>query len=310
MFGKILVATDGSEHSLQAIQEAHKLGLINQDSKVELLRALSFERAKAVVFWEVLETKHQEIRKQTLESLKPQEEWLKSQGIEAKRRLMEDAPEKCVPWVANVEAFDLIVVGRQSKGFIENLTVGHVSQRILEGAEKPILLVPAKSKETASEGLKTVLVPTDFSECSRKGVDAAVQLAKDYGFKVKVVHCQSYSEFFAGFDGFANHEALTMFWKQHREDLLKKLEALVKEVADQGVEVSSSFIDDSVWDGLESAVQETGASLIVMASHGLSGWQKFWIGSVTERVIKHCSVPILVVKNAKGPEDKEEGEAK
>ncbi|MDF1660162.1 MAG: universal stress protein [Planctomycetota bacterium] len=296
MFDKILLATDGSENSFQALREAFQLGLLGAPAKVELINALSFDRVKAWGLGVLLSEEHRQIREKALEKIKPQVEWLTKHEVESKTRIMEATPEQCIPRVARLEDFDLIVVGRQSKGFFNRLTIGHVSQRILEQAEKPVLLVPAEDRKEGSTVSKTILVPTDFSDCSRQGFETAAKMAKDYGYKVHLIYCQSYSEFFADFDGLANHDALMVFWKNHRDDALEKLAALTKELTDQGIEASSAFVDDSVWAGLETVVQETGAALVVIASHGRGGWQKFWLGSVTERVLKHSSVPILVVK--------------
>lgn len=297
MFDKILLATDGSENSFQALREAFHLGFLQSPAKVELIHALSFERVKAWGLGVLLTEEQRKIREKALEKVKPQAEWLGQHGVETKSRILEATPEQCVPRVARLEDFKLIVVGRQSKGFFNRLTIGHVSQRILEQAETPVLLVPAEAREAAPKSPRTILVPTDFSDCSRKGIEAAAQIAKDYGYKVHLIYCQSYSEFFADFDGLANHDALMVLWKNHRDDALEKLEALKKELTDQDVDASAAFIDDSVWDGMETVVRETGAAFVVIASHGRGGWQKFWLGSVTERVLKHSSVPILVVKN-------------
>lgn len=297
MFDKILCATDGSETSFGALRETYYLGLLPSAEPVELIYALSFDRVKSWGLGEMLAEEHHKVRDLALEKLKPQMDWLGKHDVEAKSRVLESTPEQCVPRVASLEDFNLIVVGRQNKGLLQRLTLGHVSQRILEQSESSVLLVPEGDRREVLKGPRTILVPTDFSACSKQGIDTAAQMAKTYGFKIQLIYCESYREFFAGFNGMANYEALLSFWKKHIEDAKEKLAVFCKELTDQGIEAASSILDDSVWSGLEKAVAETEACLIVMASHGRSGWQKLWLGSVTERVLKHSSVPVLVVKS-------------
>lgn len=85
----------------------------------------------------------------------------------------------------------------------------------------------------------------------------------------------------------------------HVEDDTKKgFEKMKKEFALPNIPLTLEIIHDNVVSAVNKVVEIKEADLIVMGTSGTSGWKETWIGSNTEKVVRHASVPVLTVHTA------------
>ena len=133
--------------------------------------------------------------------------------------------------------------------------------------------------------LKTILAPTDFSDLSAKGVRYACQLARDIGAALIIFNVVALDESNA-----VNKREI----EQHK----KQLEEFVAEkVADAGVGLKVRQMVDAgqPFGAIVDCAEKEGVDLIVMSSHGRSGLSRMLIGSVTDKILRGGSCPVLVV---------------
>jgi nucleotide-binding universal stress UspA family protein len=133
--------------------------------------------------------------------------------------------------------------------------------------------------------LKTILAPTDFSDLSANGVRYACQLARDMGAALIVFNVVALDESNA-----VNKREI----EQHK----KRLEEFVAEkVADAGVGLKVRQMVDpgQPFGAIVDCAEKEGVDLIVMSSHGRSGLSRMLIGSVTDKILRGGSCPVLVV---------------
>ncbi len=124
---------------------------------------------------------------------------------------------------------------------------------------------------------KPILVPTDFTEVAHTAINHAVELAKTINTSVVILHVvKGESEISAANDKL--------------EDELK----LAKSI-EGDVEVSKLVKVGNIFDDIGDAADEVNASLIVMGTHGASGWQRI-TGSNALKVITNSKVPFVVVQ--------------
>jgi nucleotide-binding universal stress UspA family protein len=133
--------------------------------------------------------------------------------------------------------------------------------------------------------LKKLLAPTDFSELSAEGVRYACKLAKDVGAQVIVLNVVILDESnVVGRGEVAAHEKrLSEFTSKivgRRADDLK-----IREVVATG-QAYAAIVD---------CAEKERADLIVMSSHGRSGLSRMLIGSVTDKLLRGATCPVLVV---------------
>ncbi len=132
--------------------------------------------------------------------------------------------------------------------------------------------------------LKKILAPTDFSELSVRGVRYACELAKDVGAEVTILNVVTVDE-----SGINKREM-----GEHKQRLD---EFVAKNVADVVANLRISKLVDAgqAYVAIIDCAENERIDLIVMSSHGRSGLSRMLIGSVTDRVLRGASCPILVV---------------
>ena len=143
-------------------------------------------------------------------------------------------------------------------------------------------------------GLKRILVPVDFSPLSKKALHYATRMASEFGAQVNILHVVE-PEVPPAFDGFMiAPPAISINANSSCAPQLKGLVSLARKA---GVEQ----VDSNVRVGLAAfeiveAAKELDVDLIVIATHGYTGWKHFTIGSTAERVVRAAPCPVLVVR--------------
>ena len=133
--------------------------------------------------------------------------------------------------------------------------------------------------------LKKLLAPTDFSDLSSRGVRYACQMAKDIGAELII------------FNVVLLDETNTI----DKQEMERHRERLDKFIADKIADVSGSLKIRKMVDAgqpfgaIVDCAEKEGVDLIVMSSHGRSGLSRMLIGSVTDKILRGGSCPVLVV---------------
>lgn len=143
------------------------------------------------------------------------------------------------------------------------------------------------------KAFKHVLVALDFSECADHAFGYAAQLAREAGGKMTVVHVTAVHPPFT-------MDSRALLWalddraekreKKHLTDHVNELLGRQKvrfEVETPWGDPAQTIVDRS---------QELGCDLIVLGTHGRSGWNRLVIGSVAEKVVRHALCPVLTVR--------------
>ena len=143
-----------------------------------------------------------------------------------------------------------------------------------------------------------ILVPTDGSALSKKAVNSAIALAKLCGAELvalKVVprYPQSY---FEGGIALAPAEVkqVEKTWGDAGQAVV---DAVKKAAAAKGIEAKAVVVrSDVVSDAILAAAKKHQCDLVVMASHGRKGIKRLLLGSETQHVLTHATLPVLVLK--------------
>jgi universal stress protein A len=142
--------------------------------------------------------------------------------------------------------------------------------------------------------LKRILVPIDFSALSKKALQYALRFAEEFGADVTLLHVIE-PEVPPAFDGFMI--APPVIASGSRARCANRLKELAGSLAVRG----TGHIESTVRTGLAAyeiveAAKEFDLDLIVIATHGYTGWKHFAIGSTAERVVRAAPCPVLVVR--------------
>ena len=139
--------------------------------------------------------------------------------------------------------------------------------------------------------LETLLVPVDFSESCGKAVALAIDLAKTVGASVELLHVVPRPVYPALYGGFVPNTMVD--YEAMMEEAARGLAAVAAELSDAGVPVSTEVTSGAPHDAIVERAAATGADMIVMATHGLTGLDHALMGSVAERVVRMAPCPVL-----------------
>ncbi|THT98240.1 universal stress protein [Lampropedia puyangensis] len=141
-----------------------------------------------------------------------------------------------------------------------------------------------------------IMVPIDGTDTSFCAIDHARAIGKAFGSSVLVLYVVDPYPFTGiGTDLAYGQAQYVAESSEQAEQALQKARSLLE--ADN-LQVETLSLEGSiVQNTISQAVQERGISLIIMASHGRSGLEKFLLGSTTDRVLGSVQVPVLVVRN-------------
>jgi len=142
---------------------------------------------------------------------------------------------------------------------------------------------------------QNLLVPIDGSPTSQLAVEKAIGLAKAFSGTVSVLFVIDPYPFTGIGEGFAYGQ--TLYLSAARAEADAALGAARQALQAAGIKASSSLVESHVvWRGILDAAAQGQNDLIVMGSHGRSGFEKLLLGSVAQRVVSHATVPVLVVR--------------
>lgn len=141
--------------------------------------------------------------------------------------------------------------------------------------------------------MKRILVPTDFSDHAEDALKAAAQIAKKNNSEIIILHTLELpSQMNDAITGGISIPETMLFMKKANEMLSKITE---KPYLD-GLTITEMVKLDRPAEGIAKVSNEHEIDLIVMGSHGSSGFEELLIGSNTEKVVRHSEIPVLVIK--------------
>ena len=154
-------------------------------------------------------------------------------------------------------------------------------------------LRPANSqKAEPAIRIQNILVPTDFSEQSRKALRYAVRMAEEFGARLTVLHVVQplvYPDF--------AYAAITMENDKLAEAAGARLDLLNKQLEIDPALIRQTLVrTGSPFHEISEAARTLKIDLIVISTHGRSGLTRALIGSTAERVVRHAPCPVLVVR--------------
>lgn len=144
---------------------------------------------------------------------------------------------------------------------------------------------------------RKILVPTNGSALSNRGVAEAARLAHALGAELLVLHVRSpLLEPHHVEGGALSDLGEERIGAEIEDEERKLLEAAMEIAASSSVTAQTAFVADlSIYEAIIRVSREQHCDLIVMASHARRGVPAFLIGSDTQKVLTHAATPVLVV---------------
>lgn len=141
-----------------------------------------------------------------------------------------------------------------------------------------------------------ILIATDGSELSNKAVDQGLALAKAVGAKVTILRVTSQPAPMV-YEGIVVALPVEEIADEIAKNVEKYFVTLRAKASNIGVDAETIQIEnDFPWQVIIDTARDKGAALIVMASHGRRGLSAVLLGSETQKVLTHSTIPVLVCR--------------
>lgn len=151
---------------------------------------------------------------------------------------------------------------------------------------------------------RRILVPTDGSREGRVAIEHAIELASVHDAELHglyVVNTASY----AGLPMESSWEGVDEMLRADAEDAIEAVEAVAE---DSAVAVETEIVDGTPSERIIRYAETNDCDLIVMATRGRGGIDRLLLGSVTEKVVRGSSVPVLTINVGEGDHSKEDSD--
>ncbi|MFP4082078.1 MAG: universal stress protein [Candidatus Aminicenantes bacterium] len=280
---KILWATDFSDEAQEALVYADAFAKAFKARLIALHVAPDFSPAlydmASVVRGELAE-RVASIKREAKRKL---EKLSKAKGISFDMVVEEGTASKTIIQVAEKKKVDLIVMGKRGHSVIEKIFIGSVANQILRNSSVPILMT---KKKRGKPRFRKILVPTDFSEQEERERDYAWKLAQGLDVsEMTLLHILELHDY--EFSPKALDEVFDSVLKRLKKRKKREKEDIkVTEQVDRAVNASIGIVDYA---------ETHHYDLIVMSTCTQSRWERFFLGSTTEKVIAHSHIPIFAI---------------
>ena len=143
-----------------------------------------------------------------------------------------------------------------------------------------------------------ILVPTDGSQLSDKAVKSAIALAANTGAQLVALNVvpRYPISYFEGAVGISPRDVASTekAWFEKGQGIVDKVSQAARP---HGIKVKTAIVrSDLVGESIVAAAKKNKCDLVVMASHGRKGIKRILLGSETQHVLTHGSVPVLVLR--------------
>lgn len=163
----------------------------------------------------------------------------------------------------------------------------------LDRGDEPMLEAANRAFAASPFRLNRILVPVDFSDCSRKALQYALPLAQEHEAALTLLYVGPLPIYASGEYGRVDTAALEAEMRAGAE---KELSLLVAEEVDRKVPVTTVIRFGSPRSEILELADSLPADLIVLSTHGRTGLKHVFLGSVAEAVVRHAPCPVLVVR--------------
>jgi nucleotide-binding universal stress UspA family protein len=212
--------------------------------------------------------------------------------VRAKKRGISAAP--IILEYADENDIDLIVMGTHGRRGLEHLFLGSVAEEVVRFAACPVFTVREAKEPKPTKAIERILVPVDFSTHSQKALTYAGELALAYDARLQLLHIIEP----VVYPSFYSLDRANFFdWMDEIEvEAIRQLHQFSAARGGPDVPVDHFVVRGRAATDIVDFAETKRSDLIVMATHGLTGMKRLYLGSVCEKVVRRAMCPVFTVK--------------
>lgn len=209
------------------------------------------------------------------------------------RQIESTSPAEAIVDHATAKEVDLIVMGTHGRRGVDRLLRGSVSEEVVREAPCPVFTVLADGEPSPGPYVERVVAPVDLSSQSEMVIAHARELARSYDAALHVLHVIEN----VAYPNAYGVDPLTPILPDVQKRATEAVQALVDAVRDGEVAIEAITRTGYAAQDILEYVEEIDAGLVVMATHGRTGLERFLIGSVAEKVVRSAPCPVFTLKS-------------
>jgi nucleotide-binding universal stress UspA family protein len=287
----VLVATDFSPTAVTALEWGASLARAH-GCRVGLLHALDVHGPLTdfLPSSSELDSQLQQAAQQRLEQSAAD---LRARGLEVEIHLTAGVASQAVVRAAAEHGAALLVQGSRglSKG-LGHLFLGSTAQRVVQHSGCPVLTVHPDDAPS-HEGLKRVLVPTDFSRDAENAARAAHRLLAAATMQITLLHAYHLP---VEYTAYGTVPTAIPFHADVGGIAEERLAEAAAGLRSEGVTADTLAREGYPPEVIVDAARELTVDVIAMGTHGRTGLRHLLLGSTAERVVEHAPCPVLTVR--------------
>lgn len=146
--------------------------------------------------------------------------------------------------------------------------------------------------------IKKILWPTDFSEPSYVALNTAQELAKHFSAELTIVNVITPIPVVSSPNGPAGFD-VSLYQDQVKETSNESLQDIIQKKISKEIKTQGKIVMGNAPDEIVKTAEEENVDLIVIATHGETGWRHLVFGSVAEKVVRFAACPVLTIHQPK-----------
>jgi nucleotide-binding universal stress UspA family protein len=152
-----------------------------------------------------------------------------------------------------------------------------------------------------------ILIPYDFSKMATHALDFVIKLSSQYSkLHLTLIHVVEYplntsvGTLGGGLDLLSDYQN-QVYFRDLVEQKKLDLERIKDKLSSSSYSMDTRIAVGVIFREISQVIEELKPDLLVMGSSGTSGWEEFWIGSTTEKIVRTATCPVLTIKGETDP---------
>mgnify|MGYP000681133820 CR=1 FL=1 len=287
MFSRILFPTDGSDGAAFAFDHVLDLAA-RHDATVYILNvAETTQNGLLKIRGDDVDALEQEGDRIVREAA----EQADKRGVDTVTDVVRGEPYREIVDYAEKHGLDLVVMPTHGRRGLERFLLGSTSERVVRRADVPVLTIRPDDDVTISHPYQNVLVPTDGSNCANQALAIGVDVADAEDAALHLLSVVAIPTLGAD----ARPDIRMELLEESAHELLDEAAAFAD---DAGVDAASTTVEygPSIHQAILTYIDDHDFDLVVVGTHGRTGFDRYVLGSVTEYLVRTSPIPVLTVR--------------
>jgi len=287
MFEQILFPTDGSDGAAVAFDHVLDIATTH-DATVHILNVADTTQGGVLNLQSDSVDSLEEKGEQTVSEAA---ERAHQRGVDTVTEVARGKPYRTIVDYAETQRVNLVVMPTHGRRGLERFLLGSTTERVVRRADVPVLTLSPDDDARITHPHQDVLVPTDGSDCANQALAIGADVAEAEGAALHLLSAIAITAL--GVDVRTDIQMDLL-----EESATELLDEAAKFAADAGIESTFKTVEygPSIHKMILTYIEKHDIDLVVVGTHGRTGFDRYVLGSVTEYLVRTSPIPVLTVR--------------